>query len=109
MSIELKTIGDDTYFNKLTPAEAERLALLLEELGETLQAIGKIQRHGYESKNPHDPSSVTNRMQLARELGDVQAAITIMTRNNDISTSEIREWYDSKLKKINQYLHHNKV
>lgn len=32
------------HFNGLTPAEAERLALLLEELGEAQQAIGKILR-----------------------------------------------------------------
>lgn len=102
-------MSNNENFNQLTPAEAERLALLLEELGEAQQTIGKILRHGYESRNPNDPSSPTNRMQLERELGDVQAAISIMTRNNDISTSEIREWHDSKLKKVNQYLHHNKA
>jgi hypothetical protein len=37
-------------FNGLAPAETERLALLLEELGEAQQAIGKILRHGYESQ-----------------------------------------------------------
>ena len=37
-------------FNKLSAAEAERLALLLEELGEAQQAIGKILRHGYENR-----------------------------------------------------------
>ena len=30
--------------NKLSAAEAERLALLSEEMGECIQAIGKIQR-----------------------------------------------------------------
>lgn len=102
-------MSNNENFNQLTPAEAERLALLLEELGEVQQAIGKILRHGYESKNPYDFSLTTNRNQLERELGDVQAVISIMVRNNDISTSEIREWHDSKLKKVNQYLHHNKA
>lgn len=34
-------------FNQLTNAQAERLHILLEELGEAQQAIGKILRHGY--------------------------------------------------------------
>lgn len=37
------------HFNQLSPAEAERLALLSEELGEAQQAIGKILRHGQPS------------------------------------------------------------
>jgi hypothetical protein len=53
------------HFNRLTPAEAERLALLLEELGEAQQIIGKILRHGYESYHPDDPET-TNRTLLAR-------------------------------------------
>ena len=35
-----------TPFNGLTPAEAERLALLMEECGEVVQIIGKVLRHG---------------------------------------------------------------
>ena len=35
------------HFNGLTPAEAKRLALLAEECGEVLQAIGKVLRHGF--------------------------------------------------------------
>ena len=34
-------------FNQLTPAETERLAILAEECGEVIQAVGKILRHGY--------------------------------------------------------------
>jgi hypothetical protein len=41
------------HFNGLTPAEAERLALLAEECGEVIQAIGKVLRHGYESRHPY--------------------------------------------------------
>lgn len=38
------------FSNKLNDAQSERLALLLEELGEAQQAIGKILRHGYQSR-----------------------------------------------------------
>lgn len=40
------------FTNNLTAAEQERLAILAEEMGEALQIIGKIIRHGYESYNP---------------------------------------------------------
>lgn len=42
------------HFNGLTPAEAERLAMLSEECGEVIQIIGKILRHGYDSYHPDD-------------------------------------------------------
>lgn len=55
------------HFNKLTPAETERLAILAEECGETIQVIGKILRHGYESFHPKDYAT-TNRTLLENEL-----------------------------------------
>jgi NTP pyrophosphatase (non-canonical NTP hydrolase) len=96
------------HFNELTPAEDERLALLLEECGEVIQVIGKIQRHGYLS---HDPTSQAqyppnNRDLLAKELGDVLAAITMMEAGRDIVSSEILTRRDVKLKKVRKYLHH---
>lgn len=94
-------------FNKLTPAELERLSLLLEEMGEAQQAIGKILRHGYESYNPYDVNRETNRKLLERELGDVEAAIKLMLTENDLSSSEIKHYTKQKLDKVNKYLHHN--
>jgi len=96
-------------FNQLTPAEAERLALLSEELGEAQQIIGKILRHGYENCNPYDVNRIKNRNLLEKELGDVHAAIRLMLRSNDISSSEIRYFKEFKLKKIEKYLHHNEA
>ena len=43
------------HFNKLTPAEDERLAMLAEECAEVIQIVSKIQRHGYDSWHPDDP------------------------------------------------------
>lgn len=66
------------HFNKLTPAEDERLAILIEECAEVIQAATKIQRHGYESTDPD--SGETNRAALERERGDLQGAITHLVR-----------------------------
>jgi len=70
----------ENHFNKLTPAEAERLTMLAEECAEVIQVVGKILRHGYDNYHPDDPSR-TNRDLLARELTDVDAIKRKMTRN----------------------------
>lgn len=94
-------------FNKLTSAETERLALLLEELGEAQQAIGKILRHGYESKNPDDIFALTNRQALEREIGDVIASVQLMEQAGDLSSIAISERIGVKLEKVKLYFHHN--
>lgn len=97
------------YFNELSPSELERLSLLLEELGEAQQAIGKILRHGYESTNPDLPLNkrMSNRFDLARELGHVQRAVRIMINSGDI----LEHWIDThsclKKTRLSLYLHHN--
>ena len=95
------------HFNGLTEAEAERLALLLEEMGEAQQAIGKILRHGYESTHPD--GGPTNRESLERELGDVQAAINMLIDARDLRQMEIDAARLRKRKRVQQYLHHQAV
>jgi len=60
------------HFNGLTPAQAERLAMLIEECGEVIQIAGKILRHGYDSYHPDRPH-MTNRWLLQMELTDLFA------------------------------------
>lgn len=91
-------------YNELTPAEAERLALLLEELGEAQQAIGKILRHGYESGHPD--GGPTNRQALEFELGDVAAALQLMSDAGDIADEAVGQAEVRKLAKVSKYLHH---
>lgn len=93
-------------FNELDVGEAERLALLLEEAGEVVQAIGKVLRHGYENYNPDDPARTTNRESLERELGDMAAAIQMMTERRDLNSAFIRHCQRKKLDKVGKYLHH---
>lgn len=92
------------HFNQLTPAEAERLAILAEECGEVVQVIGKILRHGYESCHPD--GGPTNRMLLEKETGDVQYAIERLIGLGDISADEVCDHRDEKYKKVRKYLHH---
>jgi NTP pyrophosphatase (non-canonical NTP hydrolase) len=94
------------HFNELTPAEAERLALLSEEMGEAAQAIGKILRHGYESRSPLLPGSPTNRETLEREVGDVLCAMNLLTKAHDLDMAKIKEAKQGKEERVGRWLHH---
>ena len=93
------------HFNQLTPAEAERLALLAEECGEVVQMVGKILRHGFDSYHPdrHDES---NRVLLAREIAHVQVAADMLF-DADLSQAEFKVARDNKRERVRKYLHHN--
>jgi len=99
------------HFNKLTPAEAERLAMLAEECAEVVKAVTKILRHGYASWNPDDPaanaspSSKTNRHTIRLEMIDVLAVMEVMFKAGDIDVpgqADVLAALDKKLR----YAHH---
>jgi NTP pyrophosphatase (non-canonical NTP hydrolase) len=94
------------FSNELSPAEVERLALLLEELGEAQQMVGKILRHGYESINPLNPADDTNRARLENELGDVLVAIDFLLEYDDIKQWRLDDRKRVKHHKIWNWLHH---
>jgi len=97
------------FSNELTDAEIERLAVLLEEMGEAQQAIGKILRHGYESYNPVVNTGMTNRRELERELGDVRLAIQMLCEAGDVNDQGIEDRRYTKRDKIKLYLHYQPV
>ena len=94
------------HFNQLTPAEAERLALLAEEMGEALQIVGKILRHGYKSSNPVSGDTATNRQLLEKELGDVRHAMIRLCDAGDLSKSSIHDRANEKAISVERWLHH---
>lgn len=92
------------HFNKLTPAQLEALAILGEECGETMQVIGKIMRHGLESKNPN--TGYTNLDQLHREIGDILAILQILGDLDIVDAWTFNNSSREKLKRIGTNLHH---
>ena len=88
-------------FNKLTDAQAERLYILSEELGEAQQAIGKILRHGYES----GWNGSNNRRDLEKELGHVYYAIALLRGSGDIDNWKVLENAAYKSQSIKPFLH----
>ena len=93
------------FDNELNDAQVERLAILAEEMGEALQAVGKILRHGYESNNPltEGPS---NRESLTKEIGDVQHAVNMLIEAGDLSRTDVNFLCEKKAKSIVRWLHH---
>ncbi len=94
-------------FNGLTPAEHERIALLMEEMGEAIQVCGKILRHGYLNHHPDNPDEF-NRMLLEKELGDVAYAVWLMCDNKDVDQEAINSRMMAKGQSIGKYLHHQR-
>ena len=93
------------HFNGLTPAEAERLAMLAEECAEVIQAAGKILRHGYGSYHPDHPQ-VPNRALLGREVTDLLAVLHLMEDDFDIVPFEdSAEAENAVLRKL-RFAHH---
>lgn len=97
------------HFNALTPAEAERLAMLAEELGESVKAIGKILRHGYDMTNPDSDRKISNRGRLEEELGDVQCIIGLMCAAGDLVDYDISILANNKRAKLKQWSHHQEA
>ncbi len=96
-----------TYRVGLSEAQYERLALLAEEMGEAIQVIGKVLRHGFESYSPFDGMKTTNRALLEKELGDVRAAMIILCEAGDVQKQAIHDQADHKRESVKQWMHYN--
>ncbi|WP_161556764.1 hypothetical protein [Paraburkholderia hospita] len=99
-------IHEAHHFNRLNEAEHERLALLAEELAEAIHAIGKILRHGYESRNPLMPKGPTNRDWLEQEVAHVLVAARLMFDAGDIRRVACAEHEQDKQESLHRYMHH---
>lgn len=95
-----------SQFNKLTPAEAERLFMLAEEAGEIVQAVGKILRHGNGSFNPDNRSAGTNRQQLSEEIGEFIAIVDILLKEGDLDSVHLKQTRLTAWDKKHRYTHH---
>lgn len=82
-------MSDLDYKTHLSCALDERLVLVMEECGEVTQACSKALRHGLDNYDPENPR-VTNRMDLARELGDLQAAILLLADSGAVSMEDVK-------------------
>jgi hypothetical protein len=102
-----------THFNQLTPAEAERLAMLAEECGEVIQVIGKILRHGYDSYHPDQQGTkpdlrFTNRKALGAELCDLFSVADIICATDRVPLPDSEKMISAWGHKL-RYAHHQET
>jgi NTP pyrophosphatase (non-canonical NTP hydrolase) len=102
-------MNEQEPFNELTPAQVEALALIIEECAEVQHAATKILRHGLIATNPLLLESVTNQEDLARELGDVIASISLLDSIGLIDGSMLSTYAMGKIGRLPQYLHHIEI
>lgn len=91
----------------LTPAEIERLAILAEECGEVVRAVGKVFRFGWESQSPYKlQGGRSNRAELEQEIGHVRAAVNLMLDAEDLRLGDVQAWQKSKRGRLNRWTQH---
>lgn len=93
-----------TPFNKLPPAEAERVAKMMGELAELQIELGAVLLHGWGNHHPFDRPRLTNRQRVELELGDVFAVAELMHRNKDIDVNKAEEVGGTK--DVTRWMHH---
>lgn len=94
------------HFNNLTPKQLELLGGTSEECGEVVQVIGKIIRHGLDSRKPTNPDSLPNRDNLTAELADIAAMTDLLIENGVIDATEWDALKAKKRARFLQYAHH---
>ena len=80
------------------------MALIIEEAGEVLQAIGKIQRFGLFNRHPAAGSS-SNLTELQKECLDLRTVLDIFFEMTGIPEREILEHKVKKIEKIDRWAH----
>ena len=93
------------HFNKLTPAEAERFAILAEEANEVAQMCMKILRHGRMSYHPNDLCKVPNSRLITSEIADFLAVMRDMEKHGDFDRVTEGQIHQSMQKK-RKFTHH---
>lgn len=94
------------HFNRLTPAQAERLAMLAEECGEVIQIVGKIFRHGLMSCHPETHAS--NKALLTLEMTDLMAVMGMVESHGESYSIEAPAIATATARKL-AYSHHQGV
>lgn len=97
----------DASSHGLTPAELERMALLTEQCGEVVQAVGRILRHGFAGCHPEGGPS--NREALAREIGDLRVAIELVMRAPDVDEGVVDRAEIDKWIRLHRYTRHQRT
>lgn len=103
--IHMVAIGSDPHFNRLSPADAELLAMLIEEAAEVQQIATKILRHGFNSSDPSKSNPIPNSILLKSELTDFFAVFRFLVDADLVDEPTEEEIQQTILRKI-VWTHH---
>ena len=94
--------------SRLTNYQDECLTILMEECGETIQEICKIQRFGIDEMS-HHVKDMTHAQCLEQELGDLLAMVQ-MVMESDIGVTEVglEVAKQKKLCKVTKWMNYKK-
>lgn len=81
----------------------EALHILQEEMAESIQAISKVYRFGWDSCHPTVAPTKTNKQHLVEELGDVLALIDIVKDLYGLSEEDILQAKLNKIEKLKKW------
>ena len=89
---------------KITPSQAERLDVLIEEAAEVIMAACKIQRFGFESYHPDHVEGPNNLENLHNEIGNFVSMLDLMIEAGDIEEVKIYEAAELKKQTRDKYM-----
>lgn len=87
---------------KIKPEESEICNILLEECAESIQAVSKVFRFGWNSCHPDKPN-YTNKEHLTEELGDLVCMIKILIDKGIIDEQLLGRCAENKMAKLKKY------
>ncbi len=83
------------HINKLTQAEAERLTLIIGQLGDVQKIIGNIFLYGYDVIPPGEKK--TNREILTYQVALLQCSFGILIGSKDVSQTSMEKVMDDSM------------
>jgi len=92
----------------LTPAQIELLALLSEQFGGAVQAVGEVLRHGYDKSDPAKSNGATSGSRLETALGNVRATMIMLCESENVSKERIHFMADYKSQQVKKHLRYQK-
>lgn len=91
--------------NGLSNAEAERLMILANQMGQLQTTISAIMLHGLDSISPHEHISL--KRLLSKQCADLSAGVSVLIGCGDISKSEFESLIDKRAVEIVETLRFN--
>ena len=91
----------------MTPAERERLIMLIEECGEVVHAASKCLRHGFDNHHP-TTAHLLNREALGREVGDLLGIAGEMIERKDLSIATVNQSALTKWERAHRFTYHQR-